>query len=383
MHYQRTGDETRTDDRRGLAPKLCNALCATRGGVWLYNGCMMTSDMAKIPALDRFRRPLRDLRISVTDRCNFRCPYCMPAEIYGDRYQFLPRESLLTFEEIARLTRVLVGLGVVKVRVTGGEPLVRAEIDKLIAMLARIPGIEDLTMTTNAFLLSQFADRLKEAGLQRITVSLDSLDDSVFRKMNGRNFGTDRVLEGIEAADRAGLRPIKINAVVQRGVNDHTLVELARFARERGHIARFIEYMDVGTLNGWKMDDVVPAEEILERIHAEMPLEPVEANYKGEVALRYGFRDGDGEVGVIASVTKPFCGDCARMRLSPEGQIVTCLFATSGTDLRTPMREGATDDELEAIIRGLWGLRDDRYSEIRTMFTDEPRKKVEMYHIGG
>ena len=319
----------------------------------------------------------------MTDRCNFRCPYCMPAEIYGDRYQFLPRESLLTFEEIARLTRILVKLGVVKVRITGGEPLVRAEIDKLIAMLARVPGIEDLTMTTNAFLLAQFADKLKEAGLQRITISLDSLDDEVFRQMNGRNFGTERVLEGIEAADRAGLHPIKINAVVQRGVNDGTLVELARFAQERDYIVRFIEYMDVGTLNGWKMDDVVPAEEILERIHAEMPLEPVEANYKGEVALRYGFKDGKGEVGVIASVTKPFCGDCTRMRLSPEGQIVTCLFATSGTDLRTPMRDGATDDELEEIIRGLWGLRDDRYSEIRTLFTDEPRKKVEMYHIGG
>ena len=274
-------------------------------------------------------------------------------------------------------------MGVVKVRLTGGEPLVRAEIDKLIAMLARVPGIEDLTMTTNAFLLAQFADKLKDAGLQRITISLDSLDDEVFRQMNGRNFGTERVLEGIEAADRVGLRPIKINAVVQRGVNDHTLVELARFAQERDYIVRFIEYMDVGTLNGWKMDDVVPAEEILERIHAEMPLEPVEANYKGEVALRYGFKDGKGEVGVIASVTKPFCGDCTRMRLSPEGQIVTCLFATSGTDLRTPMRDGATDDEIEDIIRGLWGLRDDRYSEIRTQFTDEPRKKVEMYHIGG
>ena len=344
---------------------------------------MMTSDLANIPVLDRFRRPLRDLRISVTDRCNFRCPYCMPAEIYGDRYQFLPRKSLLTFEEIARITRILVNLGVVKVRITGGEPLVRAEIDKLVSMLAQIPGIQDLTMTTNAFLLTQFAGKLKEAGLQRITISLDSLDDDVFRRMNGRNFGTDRVLKGIEAADCAGLRPIKINAVVQRGVNDHTLVELARFARERGYIARFIEYMDVGTLNGWKMDDVVPAEEILDKIHAEMPLEPIQPNYKGEVALRYKFEDGDGEVGVIASVTKPFCGDCARMRLSPEGQIVTCLFATSGTDIRTPLRDGVTDDELEAIIRGLWGVRDDRYSEIRTMFTDEPRKKVEMYHIGG
>ncbi len=343
----------------------------------------MSSESAHTPLLDRFRRPLRDLRISVTDRCNFRCPYCMPAEIYGDRYQFLPRESLLTFEEITRLTRILVKLGVVKVRITGGEPLVRAEIDKLISMLARTPGIEDLTMTTNAFLLSQFAGKLKDAGLRRITVSLDSLDDAVFRHMNGRNFGAERVLEGIEAADRAGLRPIKINAVVQRGVNEHTIVDLARFAQERDYIVRFIEYMDVGTLNGWKMDDVVPADEIVARIDAEMPLEPVEANYKGEVALRYRFKEGEGEVGVIASVTKPFCGDCTRMRLSPEGQIVTCLFASSGNDLRTPLRDGATDDEIEDIIRGIWGLRDDRYSEIRTLFTDEPRKKVEMYHIGG
>ena len=333
--------------------------------------------------LDRFRRPLRDLRISVTDRCNFRCPYCMPAEIYGERYEFLPKDSLLTFEEIARLTRVLAALGVVKVRITGGEPLVRAEIDKLIAMLAHTPGIEDVAMTTNAFLLAQFARKLKDAGLRRVTVSLDSLDEDVFKRMNGRGFGSARVLEGIEAAREAGLSPIKINAVVQRGVNDHTIVELARFAKERGHIVRFIEYMDVGTLNGWKMDDVVPAEEIIERIHAEMPLEPIGANYKGEVALRYGFKDGEGEVGVIASVTKPFCGDCTRMRLSPEGEMVTCLFASSGIDLRTPLRSGATDEELQDIVRGAWGLRDDRYSEIRTMFTDEPRKKVEMYHIGG
>ena len=333
--------------------------------------------------LDRFRRPLRDLRVSVTDRCNFRCPYCMPAEIYGERYEFLPKDSLLTFEEIARLTRVLAVLGVVKVRITGGEPLVRAEIDKLIGMLARTPGIEDVAMTTNAFLLAQHAQKLKDAGLRRVTVSLDSLDEDVFKRMNGRGFGSARVLEGIEAARDVGLSPIKINAVVQRGVNDHTIVELARFAKERGHIVRFIEYMDVGTLNGWKMDDVVPAEEIIERIHAEMPLEPIGANYKGEVALRYGFKDGEGEVGVIASVTKPFCGDCTRMRLSPEGEMVTCLFASSGTDLRTPLRSGATDEELLDIVRGVWGLRDDRYSEIRTMFTDEPRKKVEMYHIGG
>ena len=333
--------------------------------------------------LDRFRRPLRDLRISVTDRCNFRCPYCMPAEIYGERYEFLPRESLLTFEEITRLARVLVSLGVVKVRITGGEPLVRAEINKLVAMLAEVPGVEDLTMTTNGYLLAQFAQKLADAGLQRITVSLDSLDDEVFRQMNGRNFGTERVLQGIEAAGRAGLKPIKINAVVQRGLNDHTIVDLARFARDRGLIVRFIEYMDVGTLNGWNMDDVVPADEILARIDSEMPLEPVEASYRGEVALRYRFKEGEGEVGVIASVTKPFCGDCTRLRLSPEGELITCLFAASGTDLRTPLRSGADDDELESIIRGLWSVREDRYSEIRTMFTDEPRQKVEMYHIGG
>ncbi len=335
------------------------------------------------PVLDRFLRPLRDLRISVTDRCNFRCPYCMPAEIYGERYQFLPRESLLTFEEISRLTGILVKLGVTKVRITGGEPLVRADVDGLIAMLADVPGVDDLAMTTNAYLLPQFAQKLWDAGLRRITISLDSLDDEVFRTMNGRNFGTERVLEGIAAAAEVGFNPIKINAVVQRGVNNHTIVELARFAKEHGYIVRFIEYMDVGNLNGWKMDDVVPAAEIVSRISAEMPLEPVAPNYTGEVANRFRFSDGEGEIGVIASVTQPFCGDCSRMRLSPEGQIVTCLFAASGTDLRTPLRSDATDDEIESIVRGIWSGRDDRYSEIRTMFTDEPRKKVEMYHIGG
>ncbi len=336
------------------------------------------------PLLDRFRRPLRDVRISVTDRCNFRCPYCMPAEIYGERYRFLARESLLTFEEIARLARILARLGVLKLRITGGEPLVRANIDRLIAMLVETRGVEDIAMTTNAYLLPQFARKLRDAGLRRITISLDSLDDAVFRKMNGRNFGVERVLAGIAAAEDVGFAPIKINSVVQRGVNDHTIVDLARFARERGCIVRFIEYMDVGTLNGWKMDDVVPADEIIARIAAELPLEAADANYRGEVAMRYRFADGEGEIGVIASVTKPFCGDCTRMRLSPEGQMVTCLFAASGTDLRAPLRAGATDEEMEAIIRGVWSGREDRYSEIRTMFTDDaPRKKVEMYHIGG
>ena len=334
---------------------------------------------------DKFNRSLRDLRISVTDRCNFRCPYCMPAEIYGERYEFLPKASLLTFEEIARLTRIMVKLGVVKVRLTGGEPLVRNEIEKLIGLLSKIDGVEDLTLTTNAYLLKQMAQKLKDAGLQRITVSLDSMDDDVFKTMNGRGFGTERVIEGIVAAEQAGLSPIKINSVVQRGVNDHTLVELARFAKERGYIARFIEYMDVGNLNGWKLDQVVSAEEIVERISAELPLEPVptESNYGVEVALRYRYADGEGEIGVIASVSKPFCGDCTRMRLSPEGQIVTCLFASVGTDLRTPMRDGASDEDLETIIRQTWGLRDDRYSEERSMLTEQPRKKVEMYHIGG
>ena len=332
---------------------------------------------------DKFKRPLRDLRISVTDRCNFRCTYCMPAEIYGERYEFLPRAELLTFEEIARLTGILVNQGAVKVRLTGGEPLVRNEVESLVAMLSRLDGVEDLTMTTNAYMLPQKAQGLKESGLQRVTVSLDTLDDEVFKRMNGRGFGTERVLLGIDTAERAGLRPIKINSVVQRGVNDHTIVDLARYFKERGHIVRFIEYMDVGNLNGWKLDHVVPAEEIVARIDAEMPLEPVDSNYRGEVALRYRYRDGGGEIGVIASVTKPFCGDCTRLRLSPEGRIYTCLFASVGTDLREPMRAGATDEELESLVRGTWAVRVDRYSEERTSMTEPRREKVEMYHIGG
>jgi len=346
----------------------------------------MPEPSLKPTILDKFKRPLRDLRISVTDRCNFRCTYCMPAEIFGESYQFLSRKDLLTFEEIARLTCILVGLGVSKVRLTGGEPLVRNEIDKLVAMLSAIDGVEDLTMTTNAFLLSRMAVDLKAAGLQRITVSLDSLDEEVFKKMNGRGFGTGRVLEGIEAAADAGFRPIKVNSVVQRGVNDHTIVELARYLKERGHIARFIEYMDVGNLNGWKLDEVVTSEEIVSRIDAEMPLEPADANYVGEVASRYRYKDGSGEIGVISSVTKPFCGDCSRLRLSPEGELFTCLFGVDGTDLRTPLRDGVTDDELTDLVRGIWSRRVDRYSEERSSLTEElrqGRKKVEMYHIGG
>jgi cyclic pyranopterin phosphate synthase len=260
---------------------------------------------------------------------------------------------------------------------------VRNEVEKLIAMLSDIEGIEDLTLTTNGYLLARKAQALKDAGLQRITVSLDSIDDEVFKQMNGRGFGTQRVLEGIEAAEAAGLHPIKINSVVQRGVNDHTIVDLARYFKERGHIVRFIEYMDVGNINGWKLDEVVPASEIISRIDAEMPLEPAESNYRGEVANRYRYKDGQGEIGVIASVTMPFCGDCTRMRLSSDGMIFTCLFASTGTDLRGPMRNGASDEEIAAVVSRAWGMRTDRYSELRTLETPGQRKKVEMYHIGG
>ena len=332
---------------------------------------------------DKFERPFRDLRVSVTDRCNFRCTYCMPAEVYGERYQFLPRAELLTFEEITRLAGIFVRLGAKKVRLTGGEPLVRKDVEVLVAQLARIAGISDLTLTTNAFLLPQKAQVLKEAGLQRVTVSLDTLDDEIFRHMNGRGFGTHRVLEGIRAAASVGLAPIKVNAVVQRGVNDHTIVDLARYFKERGHIVRFIEYMDVGNRNGWKLDHVVPADQIVATIDAEMPLEPIESGYRGEVALRYRYRDGGGEIGIIASVTMPFCGDCTRLRLSPEGKIFTCLFATVGTDLRGPLRDGATDEELERLFIATWQSRTDRYSEERASMTEPLRDKVEMYHIGG
>ena len=307
----------------------------------------------------------------------------MPAEIYGERYEFLPKADLLTFEEITRLTRIMVGLGAVKVRLTGGEPMVRNELEVLVAQLSRLQGIEDLTLTTNAYLLPQKAQALRDAGLHRVSVSLDTLDDEVFGRMNGRGFTTSKVLEGIEAANRVGLRPIKINAVVQRGVNDHTIVDLARYFKERGHIVRFIEYMDVGTRNGWRLDEVVSAEEIVAMIDAEMPLEPIESSYRGEVALRYRYRDGGGEIGIIASVTKPFCGDCTRLRLSPEGSIVTCLFASRSVDLRGPLRAGASDRELGALIKGTWAAREDRYSEERASLTEPVRDKVEMYQIGG
>lgn len=335
---------------------------------------------------DKFDRPLRDLRISVTDRCNFRCTYCMPAEIFSEKYKFLHKSKLLTFEEIARLTRIIVRLGAVKIRLTGGEPLVRQDVERLVEMLNAIDGVEDMAMTTNAYMLPKKIDALKAAGLPRLTISLDSLDEEVFQKMNGGKASVAEVLAGIQAAEDAGYTHMKINTVVQKGVNDHTVVDLARHFKDTGHIVRFIEYMDVGNMNGWKMDEVVPAKQIVEMINAEMPLEPLDENYYGEVAQRYRYKDGSGEIGLITSVTQPFCGSCTRMRLSPEGQIFTCLFGVKGTDLRDPMRAGATDDDIEQIIRDTWGHRIDRYSAIRTSLTDEmrdKRNKVEMYHIGG
>jgi cyclic pyranopterin phosphate synthase len=335
---------------------------------------------------DKFGRALRDLRISVTDRCNFRCPYCMPAEVFGRDFAFLPHDQVLSFEEIARLARLFVGLGVGKLRITGGEPLVRRDLPVLIGELAAIrqPDGEpvDLTLTTNGSALRPLAGPLARAGLGRITVSVDSLDDSIARAMNGVDFPIERVLDGIAAAREAGLAPIKINTVVRRGLNEDSILPLARWARDAGLILRFIEYMDVGTTNGWRLDDVVPAEEIVGIIDAEMPLHPVEASYRGEVAGRYRYRDGSGEMGVIASVTRPFCGDCTRARLSADGQLYTCLFATRGTDFKTPLRDGESDTELEDRIRAVWGIRADRYSELRSAAT-ERLPKVEMFALGG
>jgi cyclic pyranopterin phosphate synthase len=332
---------------------------------------------------DMLGRLLRDVRISVTDRCNFRCPYCMPAEVYGERYRFLPKPEILTFEEIARLARIFVGLGARKLRLTGGEPLLRADLPALVAMLAAIPGVEDLALTTNGHLLPRLAEPLARAGLRRVTVSIDSHDEAVFRRMSGGFSSPARVLEGIAAAERAGLRPIKLNCVVERGVNDHTVVELARRFRGTGHIVRFIEYMDVGTKNAWDRARVVPAREIVERIDAELPLEPLGAQYRGEVAERWRYRDGAGEIGVIASVTQPFCGDCTRARLSAEGALVTCLFAAGGRDLKGPLRAGASDDELRALIAGTWQRRSDRYSEERANLPLRAPRRIEMYQIGG
>ena len=331
--------------------------------------------------VDRLGRPIRDLRVSVTDRCNFRCVYCMPKEVFSRDYQFLPRAELLTFEEIERLARILAGLGVEKIRITGGEPLVRRDVETLVAMLARIPGL-DLTLTTNGALLAQKAQALKDAGLDRITVSLDSLDDTTFRAMNDVDFPVARVLAGIDAALAAGLDPVKVNVVVKRCVNDDGVVAMARAFRGTGVVVRFIEYMDVGHTNGWRLDDVVPAAEVVAAIDAEYPLEPVEPGYRGEVAGRWRYRDGGGEIGVISSVTQPFCHDCTRARLSADGKLYTCLFAVRGHDLRERLRDGASDDDLAAALRGIWSARTDRYSELRSAET-AGLEKVEMSYIGG
>lgn len=335
-----------------------------------------------LPTLtDIFGRPLRDLRISVTDRCNFRCTYCMPKEIFGPGYTFLPREKLLSFEEIERLVRVFTSLGIRKIRLTGGEPLLRRDLEDLVARLNGVSDLE-LTLTTNGSLLAKKAQALKEAGLDRVTVSLDALDNETFMAMNDVNFPVQRVLEGIAAAAGAGLTPIKVNMVVKKGVNEHSILPMARYFHGTGHILRFIEFMDVGATNAWQMDDVVPASEIVRRIDAEMPLEPIEANYRGEVAKRWRYKDGGGEIGLIASVTQPFCGDCTRARLSAEGKLYTCLFASQGFDLRQLLRDGASDAEITQALAEMWQERQDRYSELRSSETSD-RPKIEMSYIGG
>ena len=331
--------------------------------------------------VDTRGRALADLRISVTDRCNFRCVYCMPKDVFGRDYPFLAQDQLLSFEEIERVARAFVGLGVRKIRLTGGEPLLRRNLERLIESLARIPDI-DLTLTTNGALLARKARSLRDAGLKRVTVSLDALDDATFRAMNDVDFPVSKVLDGIAAAAAAGLAPIKVNAVVKRGMNAHAIVPLARHFKGTGHILRFIEYMDVGHTNGWRMDDVVPAAEIVRAIDREMPLTAVDPNYTGEVAERWRYKDGTGEIGVIASVTQAFCRDCTRARLSTDGKVYTCLFASDGYDLRALLRSGSDDARIGAAIAAIWRARGDRYSEIRTANT--PRAdRVEMSYIGG
>ncbi len=336
----------------------------------------------RTPVRDQLQRPVRDLRISVTDRCNLRCVYCMPKEVYGASFPFLPRAEILSFEEIVRVARALVGLGVRKVRLTGGEPLVRRDLHQLVASLAGLPGVEDIALTTNGLLLPSRAAALRAAGLRRLTVSLDAIDDGTFRAMTDVGVSVERVLTGIAAARAAGFDPIKINAVVKRGVNDQGMLALAAFAREQGHILRFIEYMDVGHTNGWRLDAVVPASELRDRLDATWPLEPLPARYPGEVATRYRYRDGGGEVGIIASVTRPFCGACTRARLSADGRLFTCLFAGTGHDLRPLLRGGADDDGVTRALEEIWRGRADRYSELRSSQTTG-LDRVEMSYIGG
>ncbi len=334
---------------------------------------------------DRLDRPLHDLRISVMDRCNFRCTYCMPKETFHENYRFLKSAERLSFDEIARLTRLFVQMGVRKVRLTGGEPLLRPSLSELVGELSGIDGVEDVALTTNGVLLDQHAAELRANGLNRITVSLDSLDEEVFRQMNGGFGGVQRVLDGIDAALEAGLAPIKVNTVIERGLNDHTALDLVERFRGTQVIVRFIEYMDVGNRNHWTADRVVPSRELLARVQARWPLRAVAENYRGEVAERYIFEDGAGEIGFISSVSNPFCGACSRARLSSEGVLYTCLFATRGVDLRTPLRSGASDEELATLIRNTWLQRDDRYSELRASLpaNEHPLRKIEMYYIGG
>jgi cyclic pyranopterin phosphate synthase len=342
---------------------------------------LVKSSVSSPDLVDRLRRPLRDLRISVTDRCNFRCIYCMPKEVFGPGYKFMRRSDLLTFEEIQRLASVFVDQGVRKIRLTGGEPLLRERLELLIEKLAELEQI-DLTLTTNGSLLGKKAQVLRSAGLNRLTVSLDAIDDATFRAMNAVDFSVKDVLDGIDAASHAGFGPIKINMVVKRGVNDHAVLPMARHFKGSGHILRFIEYMDVGASNGWRMDDVVAANEIVAMIDDEFALEPVAGNYVGEVAKRWRYKDGSGEIGVIASVTQAFCRDCNRLRLSTDGKVFTCLFATHGHDLRELLRSGANDASIAARIASIWHAREDRYSEIRTAATGN-LKKIEMSYIGG
>ncbi|QHA91478.1 GTP 3',8-cyclase MoaA [Bacillus sp. N1-1] len=331
---------------------------------------------------DQFKRPLRDLRISVTDRCNFRCRYCMPEETFGPDYEFLPKTSLLQFEEITKLARLFVEMGVEKIRLTGGEPLLRRDLDVLITMLSEINGLTDIALTTNASLLKKKAFKLKEAGLTRVNVSLDAIHDETFGKMNGRGTKIKPVLEGIQAAADAGLQ-VKINMVVQKGVNDHEIVPMASYFRNSGHIVRFIEYMDVGNSNGWKFDHVMSKKEIIDQLSEVYDLEPIDAAYFGEVASRYQYKDGSGEIGVISSVSDSFCSSCTRARLSADGALYTCLFASKGTSLRNPLRNGATDEELRTMLANLWHGRDDRYSDERTEESVLNREKIEMSFIGG
>ncbi|MGB1683401.1 MAG: GTP 3',8-cyclase MoaA [Arenicellales bacterium] len=339
------------------------------------------------PITDTLNRPLRDLRISVTDRCNFRCVYCMPREIFGPGYAFVPRKDLLTLEEIARLARIFAQIGMRKVRITGGEPLIRRNLEHLVEMVSAIDGVDDISLTTNGSMLTaRRAIDLKAAGLRRLTVSLDALDDETFKKINDVDYPAIRVLDGIDNARAAGFNEIKVNAVIRRGLNEHAVMDLVEHFRGSGCIVRFIEYMDVGETNGWNLDDVLPAKQLVEQIHARFPLDPVDPNYRGEVAKRWRYRDGAGEVGFITSVTESFCGDCSRARLSAVGQIYTCLFASEGHDLRELLRSGADDDALLSRVRSIWSARDDRYSELRGLNVPIPgsgRGKVEMSHIGG